>query len=86
MAAVTTTTAVTPMKKVHAEAHKWKEPNEPIADEDVCPMLGDEQEGCHGEKADENHPDCRPPKRPWSGMFVVVHELSNPACAVVTRH
>lgn len=78
---MTAAAAMTAVKKVHAEAHQWQEPNEPVADEDVCPMLGDEQESCHGKKADESQPDCGPPKRLWSGMFVVFHELSNSAIA-----
>lgn len=79
MVAVATMTTV---KEVHTEAHKWKEPNEPVTGENVCAMLGDEQKGCHGKKADENHPNCRPPK--WLGprMFVMVHDFSDSACAV----
>lgn len=46
-------TTVAAMKKVHAKAHERNQPNEPVPDEDVCLMLGDEQDGCHGEKADQ---------------------------------
>lgn len=66
------------VEKMHAETHERQEPNEPVTNNDVSPMLGDEQESCDGNEADENYPDCRPPKRLWSGMFVVIHELSHP--------
>ncbi len=78
-------TTVATMKKVHTKAHEWNQPNEPVADEDVRPMLGDEEESCHSEKADKRRTDCRPPEGQRSGMFVVVHELSNPAVAKTTR-
>jgi len=73
---------MTTVKEVHTEAHKWKEPNEPVTGENVRAMLGDEQKGCHGKKADENHPNCRPPKWLGSRMSVVVHDFSDSACAV----
>lgn len=76
--------AVATMKEVHTEAHEWKEPNEPVTGEDVCAMLGDDQKGGHSKKADENHPNCRPPKWRGSRMFVVVHGLSDCACAVAS--
>jgi hypothetical protein len=50
-------TTMATMKEMHGEAHERKEPKEPGADEDVRPMLGDEQESCHSEKADEDYPD-----------------------------
>ncbi len=49
-------TSVAAMKEMHGEAHQRKEPKEPGADEDLCPMLGDEQESCDSEKADEDYP------------------------------
>lgn len=77
--------AMTAVKKVHAEARERKQPNEPIADEKVRPMLGDKQESCHGKKTDEHHADCRPPEGLRPGMFVVIHELSNPVVTEPTR-
>ncbi len=75
---------MTTVKEVHTEAHEWKEPNEPVTGEDVCAMLGDDQKGGHSKKADENHPNRRPPKWRGSRMIVVVHGLSDCACAVAS--
>jgi hypothetical protein len=73
------------VKEMHAEAGQRQKPDEPIADEEVRPMLGDKQEGRHGKKADECYPDRRPPEALRPGMFVVIHELSNSAIAEMTR-
>jgi hypothetical protein len=70
---------MTAMEEVHAEAHEWQEQDEPVAGEYVCPMLGDQQKRCHGEKADDSQADCRPPEGLRSGVFGIVHYFSNPA-------
>jgi hypothetical protein len=45
------------VKEMHAEAGQRQKPDEPIADEEVRPMLNDEQESRRGKKADENYPN-----------------------------
>lgn len=82
MAAVATMTAV---KEVHADARKWQKPDEPVADENVCPMLGDEQKSRHGKEADDCHTHRRPPKGLRYGMFIRAHTRSDPAIVDTIR-